>query len=491
MTAIARWISLTVLLLTASQAFAQPAASGPLRLHPGNPRYFADATGKAVYLTGSHTWNNLPDIGTNNPPAEFDFDACVRFLKAHHHNFTRLWRWELTSWETSPNGRPALNQVTPHPWRRSGPGIALDGKPRFNLEEFNEDYFARLRSRVKAAGDHGIYVAVMFFEGWGLQHITNAWRAHPFHRENNVNRVDGDINGDGVGIEIHTLQSSAIRELQERYVRKVADTLQDLDNVLYEIANESGSYSTQWQYHFIRFIRDHEKSKPKQHPVGMTFQYSRDPKQRGMNQALHESPADWISPNPDAGRFNYQTNPPPDIEGRVVISDTDHLWGIGGDVAWVWKSFCRGLNPIFMDPYDFSVLGGGETNRWEGVRRAMGQSLRLAERLDLGGMVPRPGLASSRYCLAQPGKDYVVYLPEGDAVSLDLRTDSARYEVEWIQPVEGSSVRGEPITGGAMRELKKPNGAGAVLFLKSSGDRAVNPPTASSSSNSTAYFPPP
>lgn len=30
------------------------------------------------------------------------------------------------------------------------------------------------------------------------------------HRENNVNRVDGDINGDGVEIEIRTLQSSAV-----------------------------------------------------------------------------------------------------------------------------------------------------------------------------------------------------------------------------------------------------------------------------------------
>jgi hypothetical protein len=34
-------------------------------------------------------------------------------------------------------------------------------------------YFARLRERVVAAGKEGIYVAVMFFDGWGL-HLPSA-----------------------------------------------------------------------------------------------------------------------------------------------------------------------------------------------------------------------------------------------------------------------------------------------------------------------------
>ena len=47
----------------------------------------------------------------------------------------------------------------------------------------------------------------------------------------------------------------------------------------------------------------------------------------------------------------YQIDPPAADGRKVILTDTDHLWGIGGDVAWVWKSFLRGLNPIFMDPY--------------------------------------------------------------------------------------------------------------------------------------------
>ena len=56
--------------------------------------------------------------------------------------------------------------------------------------------------------------------------------------------------------------------------------------------------------------------------------------------------------NPDAERgFDYRHNPPTADGRKVILTDTDHLWGIGGDVPWVWKSFLRGLNPLFMDPY--------------------------------------------------------------------------------------------------------------------------------------------
>src|SRR5262245_14165752 len=55
-------------LLAASGRSKEPAANGPLRVHPKNPRYFADGSGKAVYLTGAHTWANLQDIGFTDPP---------------------------------------------------------------------------------------------------------------------------------------------------------------------------------------------------------------------------------------------------------------------------------------------------------------------------------------------------------------------------------------------------------------------------------------
>ena len=72
--------------------------------------------------------------------------------------------------------------------------VANDGEPKFDLARFNQEYFDRLRSRVRAAGQRGIYASLMLFEGWEIQ-FTDAWRNHPFHGPNNVNGVEGDLNG--------------------------------------------------------------------------------------------------------------------------------------------------------------------------------------------------------------------------------------------------------------------------------------------------------
>ncbi|HRZ37936.1 MAG TPA: hypothetical protein P5534_16430 [Candidatus Paceibacterota bacterium] len=80
-------------------------ARGPLRVHPANPRYFADATGRAVYLTGAHTWPNLVDQGLTDPPKPFGFDTYLASLNRFGHNFIRLWTWESTVCDIDEGGR--------------------------------------------------------------------------------------------------------------------------------------------------------------------------------------------------------------------------------------------------------------------------------------------------------------------------------------------------------------------------------------------------
>ena len=231
--------------------------------------------------------------------------------------------------------------------------------------------------------------------------------------------------------------------------------------LLFEISNENHPPSTEWQYHFIRFIHDYEKTKPKQHPVGMTFQY-----QGGANATLIASPAEWISPNPDADRgYDYRNNPPAADGRKIILSDTDHLWGIGGDVAWVWKSFLRGLNPLFMDPYKRDILSRGADEQWEPVRKALGLTRRLAERMHLNAMVPHSELASTGYCLADPRREYLIFLPDGGEVTVDLSSAAGALAVEWIEPVSGSSTQERRIKGGAAQTLKAPFKGHAVLHL--------------------------
>jgi hypothetical protein len=450
-----------------------PTTMGPLRVLKSNPRYLTDGSGQVIFLTGSHTWNNLQDMGRGDPPPAFDFDAYLDFLQRYQHNFIRLWCWELLAWDLRPSAdftdQSGVLLVTPHPWPRNGPGTALDGKLKFDLAKFDEAYFRRLRSRVQAAANRGIYVSVMLFEGWALQHIDDGASFHPLHRHNNINGIDGDPNGDGHATELHTLNNPAITRLQQAYVRKVIETVGDQDNVLFEIANESGTYSTEWQYQMIRFVKDCEKNRPKQHPVGMTFQYSRDQSHRGTNRLLLESPADWISPNPDADDgYNYRTNPPPSDGTKVILSDTDHLWGIGGNVDWVWKSFLRGLNPIFMDPYDNRVLGKVRPEQLDSLRVSLGQTRRFAERMDLSRMTPSLDIASTRFCLANAGREYLVYQPDAQQqFTVDLQDAPAEFAVEWFDVQTGETRAIETVTGGALRVFKSPTSAPSVLYLKS------------------------
>jgi hypothetical protein len=196
---------------------------GPLRVHPDNPRYFTDGSGRVIYLTGSHTWSNLVDIGPTDPPPQFDFTACLDWMQKLNHNFIRMWTWEPVTWNTKANRENKLHTATPQPWARTGPGKALDGKPKFDLKKYNATYFDRMRQRVSAAADRGIYVSVMLFEGWAMQFSEGAWEGHPFNPKNNVNGIDGDENKDGRGLEIYTLSNPAVTALQE--ARSTASTM--------------------------------------------------------------------------------------------------------------------------------------------------------------------------------------------------------------------------------------------------------------------------
>ncbi|HUV42259.1 MAG TPA: DUF6298 domain-containing protein [Sedimentisphaerales bacterium] len=435
-------------------------AAGPLRVSKVNSRYFTDDTGRAVYLTGSHTWHNLTDMGPGDPPPKFDYEGFLDYLESHNHNFFRLWTWELVGWDTFNNSISAgrFHIVAPHPWARSGPGPALDGKPRFDLKKFDPEYFGRLRRRVQAARDRGMYVSVMLFEGWAMQFCPDAWKYHPFNPGNNINGINGDLNGDGRGFELYTLKDPALTALQEVYVKKVIDTVNEYDNVLYEISNENHPPSTQWQYHMINFIHNCEAGKPKQHPVGMTFQY-----RGGSNRDLFNSPAEWVSPNPEGG---YNDQPPASDGRKVIISDTDHLWGIGGNRQWVWKSFLRGLSPIFMDPYDALILGEKPFNpKWERLRQAMGHTRMYAEKMDLINMTPSD-LSSTGYCLANSPTEFLVYQPVSNG-KFTVHTTGGTYRYEWFNVEQGKVVETGKIELKSAKESFNPPFAGdSVLYLK-------------------------
>ena len=158
----------------------------------------------------------------------------------------------------------------------------------------------------------------MFFDGWAL-HLSPApdnVEGHPFHAANNVNGI-----GIGSIVDYQVLPlDPRVQALQEAYIRKVVDTLHDLPNVLWEVANESSGGgrstrpsprrsglagtpewgdSTEWQYWVIDLVKRYEQEMGyDRHPIGMTMQFP-VPDQTKVNDPLFDSRAEWISPGYD------------------------------------------------------------------------------------------------------------------------------------------------------------------------------------------------
>jgi hypothetical protein len=181
-----------------------------------------------------------------------------------------------------------------------------------------------------------------------------------------------------------------------------------------------------------------------------------------------------VSPNPGPLQENYKTNPPARYVGKVIVNDTDHLWGhTGGDAVWVWKSVLRGLNVLFMEE-----LTPGPT--WQdSARSTMGQVRRLSERLDLGRLTPEPGVCQTGYALAERGRTYVAFQDGSQGeFSIDLTGAAGPFAVEWLDVTTGRTHPGRAVDGGGRRVVTTPFPGPAVVILTAGtgGSRADGHP---------------
>jgi len=234
-------------------------AIGPLRVDLQNPRYFTTGNGKALYLTGRTRGATSRTARTST-----------------HHRRSTIQPFSISR-RAPPQLLPALDLEQPHsfdddannllyfgqfPYQRTGPGNASDGKLKFNLDMFDDAYFTRMHDRIAAARGRGIYVAVMLFDGWDL---TNAYNpstgGFPMGRATTSTASRRRLGGAQPGGQHHHRAPEGVHPPRDRHVN-------DLDNVLYEIANETDASAVAWQYDMIDFVKMVEASKPKQHPVG-------------------------------------------------------------------------------------------------------------------------------------------------------------------------------------------------------------------------------
>ena len=484
----------TSLSVTITVSNATNTSMGPLKQSTTNTRYFINPAGNAVFLAGSHTWDDFQDTDTSGgTPAGFDFNAFVNFLKSHGQNATILWRKDLPEY-CDWNFTGSVWRMAPWPWLRPGPGIATDGNPKFDLTQFNQAYFDRLRSEVQLLQQNGIYAIVELFDANQLTSARCSTDGYPFTGANNINGVDDGYSTGSSGVASVTMTAAnSITNFQDAYVKKVIDTLNDLPNVVWEVAEEQpGASMTWWAPHVMSVIRTYESSKPYQHPVGIGALNYNDQN----DGTLYASPATWVAPTINATSF--PANVAVNNQGKVAINDSDHslFWkaftNSDGSIqdqnlrGYLWENLASGAaGVVFMDPYVIywpstpnrnlclnpvsQICTGGLDSKYENFRSAMGYLQKFANaNLNLQRMTPQGTLSSTGFCLADnsaTGAEYVVYAPTGGQFTINLSATTRVLNVEWLNPATGAMTSASPVTGGSTLTFTPPFSGDAVLYL--------------------------
>lgn len=523
------------LFLLATPVLAQ--SMGPLVQSGTNSRYYVRPDGTPVYLTGSHTWDDFQDKDTSANPAAFNFTNYVAMLKADGHNATIVWNRDSPR-ECNWNGAPPWN-LNPQPWIRSTTPGASDGGNKFDLTQFNQAFFDRIRARVITLQSNGIYAIVQLFDANDLSFtrcgVTSpSGDGFPLTGVNNINSVTDGYSGSGAtGVGAYTMANSGTNPnlvaIQDAFVEKMVDTLNDLPNVIWEVAEEQpgtnyagtpgyggASSMTFWAPHILELLQKYEgggtcasctgtptfSAKPFLHPAGIGSMNAND----ANDATLYASTANWIAPTINSN-FNNQFPcvPATNNQGKIVIQDTDHscdastlvvaATGVINDTQArqaVWKTFVNGGSGfIFMDPYVISFTANNRNpcaspvngicpnpmTKYDPLRKAMGTVNTLMPQLrNLLAMTPQAALASTGFALANNtvGGEFVAYAPTGGAFTVNLSAQPNRlFQVQWLNPVGGAltTVSTLLVGGSTTQSFTPPWGStnDAVLHLTDVG----------------------
>ena len=442
--------------------------NGLLRVHPSSPRYFTDNSGRAIYLSGEQIFVDLQDNTFNkssiyNFQATLDFSWYLRFMRERNLNYIR-------NWTVMSTGAASGVIAGPMPYKRvSGYGNALDGEPKFDLNQFNQAFFDRMRARVIEAGRNGIYFSIMFYDVYAFSNFPHdpMWPGNVFNPVNNVNGVNADSNGDGWGVEFFTSPSPAIKSYQQEYIGKVIDTLNDLDNVFFELSNEAAGH--QWHTEIIDYVKSYEFTKPKQHlvfysPGGLSGAGTYD---FASYDDVVGSAADVFAGSTAFGD-HYRTDPPENHSGKPAIFDMDHIAAgedsLKNDHTFAWKAFTRGYHFNLYDlPFEEPQA---ESAAWEIARKNAGAIGNFANKkfADLSRMHPQSGLSSTGYALANPGSEYLIY--QSGSGSFWVNLQAGTYNYEWYHPSAASSAgSGSIAASGGHQSFTPPFTGDAVLYL--------------------------
>ncbi|OHB70674.1 MAG: hypothetical protein A2V70_06120 [Planctomycetes bacterium RBG_13_63_9] len=443
------------LMMTAGSICAAAEPSRPISLHPNNPHYFLFRGRPTVLITSGEHYGALLNL-------DFDYLGYLDELHAHGFNLTRTFTGVYC--EAPGDFKIKNNPLSPAqgrlicPWARSStPGYSGGGK-KFDLNRWDDAYFARLKDLVTEAGRRGIIVELVLFCPF---YEDAMWNLSPMKAENNVNGI-----GKANRTDVYTLKHKDLLAVHEAVTRKIVGELEDFDNVYYEVCNEPyfGGVSGQWQDRIIAAIVDAEASFVHKHLIAQNIANG-SKKIEHSNAAVSIFNFHYACP-PDAVQINYRL-------GKVIGDDETGFRG-SGDLVYRtegWDFIIAGGG--LYDNLDYSFTperedgtakpdapgGGGPT-----LRRQLSILKNFIHGFDFVNMAPDNSILHNRLpekttarALVEKGRQYAVYVNGEGLKELVVDLPEGRYGAEWVNTQTGAVDKAETFAhGGGRRTLAVP-----------------------------------
>lgn len=473
-------------------------ARPPIAIHPENPHYFLFRGKPLVLIAATEHYGSI----VNRP---FDFDRYLLDASGRKQTVTRtflLFREQQSERNPSSPVKPeSPDFVTP--WPRTGPGNAMDGEPRYDLDRWNPEYFDRLRRFLVRASELGVVVEATLFSN---SYTNQVWALNPLRAENNIQGT-----GKVKDYEYNTLRDKHLVARQLAYARKVVQETAGFDNLYYEVCNEPGGgnpgQSTlaeidAWQGEVARVVREELKRLGRAHLVFGTQAFSFRPKfHQELDASFADPKFDAVNVHPLPGTIlggrtfmmgNFMSKElalaelrdfgltASRIGRKPFVHDEDNAASLyRDDVGWTihrkraWVAVMTGGH---YDYIDFSITVGSEAGTPESrrkIRSWMGSLSEFIHGFDFIHAAPAPGWIEEKpgplvvATLAVPGRDYAAYLADAREVTdpaagspirgtIAFRLPEGAYGLSLYSPTTGAASPAIAVEGGKRVSIPLP-----------------------------------
>ncbi|MBS1918156.1 MAG: cellulase family glycosylhydrolase [Bacteroidetes bacterium] len=404
------------------------------------------------------------------------------------------------------------------PFQRTGPGKALDGELKYDLDKWNPEFFSRLQKFLDLASYYGIVVELTLLSN---TYEPDVWALNPVNADNNINGME-KIEWPGY----ITMRNPKIFDLQKKYVRKIIEFTKRYDNVIYEVCNEPGGNLqgnnknaqppevNQWLMQIADVISDAEKDMPNKHLVVGEEAYNDSPWQQTSDSSFRGLKFDVVNIHPlpnttyhgksyDMGEFmskqlklktirdyclaTYNEAKPLNFDEDNVASEYKDYEGWTIDRKRAWVTLFSGAH---YDLIDFSIINYSETGTdssqkylrsWFKNLSAYMHSVDIVKAKPIAGWLKEKPGNLLEIAFVVPGKDYNIYLADereltdkdaGKVIRGDIRFDlpEGKYEIRFYSPETGLYSPGIKISGAKNLQCSLPEINGDIVIRISKVD---------------------